>query len=149
MELARRRLLHLAAGTAALPAIRSLRASSARPSPNGRRVGIRIVTFEACSGFTRVTVRRIAQAPGGYLLSRGSNPHGCPHKPLVSYRINRQLFGWILPPLVIRALRGALPKQTLLNCQMRHCPNGNRMTRRKSDLVLTDASKPVRSPAFL
>src|SRR6516164_10806295 len=23
-----------------------------RPSPNGRRVGIRIVTFEACSGFT-------------------------------------------------------------------------------------------------
>jgi hypothetical protein len=32
-----------------------------QPSPNGRRVGIRIVTFEACSGFTRVTARRIAQ----------------------------------------------------------------------------------------
>ena len=27
------------------------------------RVGIRIVTFEACSGFTRVTARRIAQPP--------------------------------------------------------------------------------------
>ena len=32
-------------------------------------------------------------------LSRGSNPH----EPLISYRINRQLSGWILPPLVIRA----------------------------------------------
>src|SRR5262245_10530971 len=31
------------------------------PSPNDRRVGIRLVTFEACSGFTRVTARRIAQ----------------------------------------------------------------------------------------
>ena len=29
--------------------------------PNGRRIGIRIVTFEACSGFTPVTARRIAQ----------------------------------------------------------------------------------------
>src|SRR6202045_565832 len=36
-------------------------------------------------------------------LSRGSNPCGYPHKPLVSYRINRQLSGWILPPLMIRA----------------------------------------------
>jgi hypothetical protein len=32
-------------------------------------------------------------------LSRGSNPCGYPHKPLVSYRINRQLSVWILPPL--------------------------------------------------
>src|SRR6202043_3126922 len=38
-----------------------------QPSPNGRRVGIRIVTFEACSGFTRVTARRIAQPPRGDL----------------------------------------------------------------------------------
>jgi hypothetical protein len=37
------------------------------PSPNGRRVGIRIVTFEACSGFTHVTARRIAQPPTGDL----------------------------------------------------------------------------------
>jgi hypothetical protein len=37
------------------------------------------------------------------LFSRGSNPHGYPHEPLVSYRINRQVSGWILPPLVIRA----------------------------------------------
>ena len=37
-------------------------------------------------------------------LSRGSNPCSYPHEPLVSYRINRQLSGWNLPPLVIRAL---------------------------------------------
>src|SRR6516165_1542400 len=36
-------------------------------------------------------------------LSRGSNPCSYPHKPLVSYRINRQLSVWILPPLMIRA----------------------------------------------
>src|SRR5256885_11450095 len=36
-------------------------------------------------------------------LSRGSSPCGYPHKPLVSYRINRQLSVWILPPLMIRA----------------------------------------------
>ena len=38
-----------------------------RPSPCSRRVGIRIVTFEACSGFTHVTARRIAQPPTGDL----------------------------------------------------------------------------------
>src|SRR6516162_1340563 len=36
-------------------------------------------------------------------LSRGSDPCGYPHEPLVSYRINRQLSVWILPPLMIRA----------------------------------------------
>ena len=41
-----------------------------QPSPNGRRVGIRIVTFEACSGFTRVTARRIAQPPKAAFVAR-------------------------------------------------------------------------------
>src|SRR6266436_1327303 len=41
-----------------------------QPSPNGRRVGIRIVTFEACSGFTRVTARRIAQPPKATFVAR-------------------------------------------------------------------------------
>src|SRR5882672_11469656 len=83
-----------------------------QPSPNGRRVGIRIVTFEACSGFTRVTARRIAQPPkvtpafarpGS--LSRGSGPASYPAKPLVSFRTYRQLSGWNPPPLMIRAFR--------------------------------------------
>src|SRR6478672_7389936 len=37
-------------------------------------------------------------------LSRGFDPVGYPPKPLVSYQSNRQLSGWILPPLVKRAL---------------------------------------------
>jgi hypothetical protein len=41
-----------------------------QPSPNGRRVGIRIVTFEACSGFTRITARRIAQPPKATFVTR-------------------------------------------------------------------------------
>src|SRR5262245_53376303 len=41
-----------------------------RPSPNGRRVGIRIVTFEACSVFTHVTARRIAQLPKATFVTR-------------------------------------------------------------------------------
>src|SRR4030081_1732431 len=36
-------------------------------------------------------------------LSRGSSPSGSPAEPLVSYQINRQLSGWNLPPLMIRA----------------------------------------------
>src|SRR5664279_4968312 len=36
-------------------------------------------------------------------LSRGSSPAGYPAESLVSYQINRQLSGWNLPPLVIRA----------------------------------------------
>ena len=43
---------------------------SLEPSPNGRRVGIRIVTFEACIGFTRVTARRIAQPPKVTFVTR-------------------------------------------------------------------------------
>ncbi len=35
----------------------------ARPSPDHRRVGIRDFAFEACSGFTRITARWIAQPP--------------------------------------------------------------------------------------
>jgi hypothetical protein len=56
-------------------------------------------------------------------LSRGSSPSGYPAEPLVSYQINRQLSGWNLPPLVIRAfgahcqLRTNTPQRTdpLLN----------------------------------
>src|SRR5246500_3509913 len=41
-----------------------------QPSPYTRRVGIRISTFEACSGFTRVTARRIAQPPKAAFVTR-------------------------------------------------------------------------------
>jgi hypothetical protein len=48
----------------------SITSPLARPSPNGRRVGIHIVTFEACSGFTHVTARRIAQPPKAAFVTR-------------------------------------------------------------------------------
>src|ERR1700674_309314 len=41
-----------------------------QPSPNRRREGIRIVTFEACSGFTHVTAHRIAQPPKVTFVTR-------------------------------------------------------------------------------
>src|SRR4051812_18900310 len=41
-----------------------------RPSPFPRRVGIRIFTFEACSGFTRVTARWLAQPPKAAFVTR-------------------------------------------------------------------------------
>ena len=62
-----------------------------------------------------LTLSRPAQAshslrPTGSLsrpwrpLSRGFSPAGYPTKLLVSYQIYRHLSGWILPPLVIRAV---------------------------------------------
>jgi len=45
-------------------------------------------------------------------LSRGSSPAGYPTEPLVSYQINRQLSGWNLPPLVIRAFGAHCQKTT-------------------------------------
>jgi hypothetical protein len=45
-------------------------------------------------------------------LSRGSSPAGYPAEPLVSYQINRQLSGWTLPPLVIRAFGAHCQQQT-------------------------------------
>jgi len=41
-----------------------------QPSPFDRRVGIRIDTFEACSGFTHVTAHRIAQPPKAAFVTR-------------------------------------------------------------------------------
>jgi len=41
-----------------------------RPSPFCRRVGIRTSTFEACSDFTHVTARRIAQPPRAAFVTR-------------------------------------------------------------------------------
>ena len=67
--------IHLSDVPCPLPRrIERVRASIAspltRPSPNGRRVGIHIVTFEACSSFTHVTARRIAQPPKAAFVTR-------------------------------------------------------------------------------
>ena len=41
-----------------------------RPSPLFRRVGVHTFTFEACSGFTHITVCRIAQPPKAAFVTR-------------------------------------------------------------------------------
>jgi len=64
-------------------------------------IRIRIVAFEACSGFTLATARRIAQPPKATFVTR-LEPFRLA-EPLVSYQINRQLSGWNPPPLAIRA----------------------------------------------
>ncbi len=76
----------------------------ARPSPDHRRVGIRDFTFEACSGFTRVTARWIAQPAKGGLCHRASIHPVTRTNRLPATRSNRQLSGWILPsPATCRA----------------------------------------------
>ena len=81
----------------------SVASPSTRPSPLFRRVGIR-------TSLSRPAQASLALRPAGLLnrprrpLSRGFDPAGCPTKPLVSYQVNRQLSGWILPPLVNRAI---------------------------------------------
>src|SRR5258706_11433606 len=76
---------------------------------------------------TRPAQASLTLRPAGLLnrlkrpLSRGSSPAGYPAEPLLSYQINRQLSGWNLPPLVIRAFGGALPLadlRTAANCTL-------------------------------
>ena len=52
---------------------------------------------QACSGFTHRSLSR----PEATFVTRPTP--AVARKPLVNYRINRQLSGWILPPLMIRA----------------------------------------------
>ena len=49
------------------------------PSRTDRRVGIRIRTFEACSGFTFVTAHRIAQQPKAAFVA-GLRPSQLPNR---------------------------------------------------------------------
>jgi hypothetical protein len=67
--------------------------------------------YKACSDFTHVTAAGLLnrlKRP----LSRGFSPAGYPAEPLVSYQINRQLSGWNLPPLMIRAFGARRQQQT-------------------------------------
>jgi hypothetical protein len=51
-------------------------------------------------------------AAQGHPCHEGSSPSGHPAEPLVSYQINRQFTGWILPPQVIRAFGAHCQEQT-------------------------------------
>jgi len=63
-----------------------------RPSPSVRWVGVRIGSFEACSGCTRVTARRIAQPPKAAFVTRlrpGQSPSRIARQPPDSSTIIR------------------------------------------------------------
>jgi hypothetical protein len=62
----------------------------------------------------------------GY-TSRGFDPAGYPTKPLVSYQSNRQFPGWILPPLVIRALGAHCKSQDWCNSRAARYVRGLRV----------------------
>ena len=87
--------------------IRRLLPRSTRPSPNLRRVGVHIFTFEACSGFTRVRPARSLNRPR-WPLSQGFGPAGYPTKPPVSYQIKPTTV-WVDPSSTgVTRRRGAL-----------------------------------------
>src|SRR6516165_1037827 len=96
---------------------------SVLPSPLHRRVGIRITTFEACSDFTHVTARWLAQPPKGDLC------HKAPARPvtrtsrLSATRSNRLLSRWNLPPLATRAY-GAHCAKSRCEVRQRAQPRG-------------------------
>jgi hypothetical protein len=76
-----------------------------RPSPNSGRVGIRIVLFEACSGFTRVTAGTLAQPPvmpkacaarRGLCHGASTGPVAQPPRPSATSSIDNSLGGTLL-----------------------------------------------------
>jgi hypothetical protein len=73
-----------------------------RPSPSLGRVGVRVSTFEACSGFTRVTARALA-----HLSMRDFSCSFDDSVTLIAVQdateSNRQLLRWIFHPLVLCA----------------------------------------------
>ncbi|MEH2539471.1 hypothetical protein V1278_007511 [Bradyrhizobium sp. AZCC 1577] len=70
----------------------SITSPRVRPSPNDRRVGIRIRTFEACSGFTLLRPIESLSSPRPP-SSQGFDPASYPAVPPASFRTNRQLSG--------------------------------------------------------
>ena len=90
----------------------SITSPRVRPSPNDRRVGIRIRTFEACSGFTFVTAHRIAQQPKAAFVA-GLRPSQLPGRAACQLpdqstiiRVRSSLTDGSRP-------RGALPPRTI------------------------------------
>jgi hypothetical protein len=89
--------------------------SSALPS---RLSPVMRMTYFGCS-IARVpaSLTIAARIRSAFSMSsqKGSNPCSYPHEPLVSYRINRQFSGWILPLLMIRAFGAHCHQRTNAN----------------------------------
>jgi hypothetical protein len=81
-----------------------------RPSLFGWQVGAHGCPFGACSGFTRVAARQLADPPHGGPMSRGLRQVGCPSRRLGSYRGVPTIPQAGLAPARARHLHGAQPK---------------------------------------
>jgi hypothetical protein len=93
------------------------------PSPLHRQVGIRIATFEACSGFTHVTAHWLAQPPKGDLCHKAPARSVTRANRLSATRSNRLLSRWNLPPLATRAY-GAHCAKSRCEARQRAQPRG-------------------------
>ena len=83
-----------------------------QPSPCSRRVGFRIAYFEACSAFTRVAARMVADPPKAALFHRSASGHVVTSITRSDYyRLERQLPGGSRNPLRDGALHGALERE--------------------------------------
>jgi len=80
-----------------------------QPSPFVRRVGVHGTTFEACSGFTRVRARTIANLSTRQ-CTQGFTGCVTADAAWVATEVHRQVLGWNFHPLVLRTFRGALTK---------------------------------------
>ncbi len=88
----------------------SVASLSARPSPLFGRVGIHTFTFEACSGFTRVTARWIAQPPEAAFVA-GLRPGRLPDRPACQLP-DQPTTLWTEPPSVGDLRRRGAPNMT-------------------------------------
>jgi hypothetical protein len=105
-----------------------------RPSPLPSRVGDRIATFEACSGFTRVRPACLLSRLRGLRHRAPTRPVAQTSRPSAT-RSNRLLSRWTPHPLVTRAYRAhrAKAQREVIEIALKAsapCPRGaNRTTR--------------------
>jgi len=83
-----------------------------QPSPYGRQVGFRIVTFEAFSGFTHVTAHRIARPPKATFVTR-LQPFRLPGRAARQLPDQSTSFWVDSSSTSDSRLRGALPKRDI------------------------------------
>src|SRR5262245_17570216 len=98
------------------------------PSPNSSRVGIHKFPFEACSGFTRVTARWIAQPPDGDLCHEASlRPVAQPNRSSATRSTDNSLGGtslhWCYAPSGRTAVEKGILRESPRNIDSRSKTN--------------------------
>ena len=96
--------------------IRSLLPHRRRPSPDYSWVGSCIISFEACSAFTRVTTCRLAESPYAILYTGGSDGFVTSTAAPIASGWNDPVPGRVYLPLWFSAFHGALLSPDFGNC---------------------------------